>query len=84
MPVILCGDFNDVPGSRTHGRIKALLTDSWEVVGQGNGFSIPVGKPNKRIDYIWISPATIVPLKMEVLHSEASDHLPVVGEFRLR
>jgi endonuclease/exonuclease/phosphatase family metal-dependent hydrolase len=84
MPIILCGDFNDVPSSRTHGRIKALLTDSWEVVGQGDGFSIPVGKPNKRIDYIWITPATIEPLKLEVLRSDASDHLPVLGEFRLK
>jgi endonuclease/exonuclease/phosphatase family metal-dependent hydrolase len=84
MPVILCGDFNDVPASRTHARIKALLTDSWEVVGQGNGFSIPVGKPNKRIDYIWITPATIEPLKMEVLRSEASDHLPVLAELKLK
>lgn len=84
MPIILCGDFNDIPGSRTHTRVKEFLTDSWEAVGQGPGFSIPVRKPTKRIDYIWITPATLTPLKMEVLHSEASDHLPVLGEFRLK
>ena len=83
-PVIICGDFNATPGSRTHGMMKAILSDAWELVGQGNGFSIPVVKPAKRIDYIWISRETVEPLKMEVLPSIASDHLPVLGEFRLR
>lgn len=84
MPVILCGDFNDVPGSRTHQKIKKFLSDTWELVGHGDGFSIPAEKPTSRIDYIWISEQSIQPLKIEVLKSQASDHLPVLGEFRFR
>lgn len=84
MPVILCGDFNTVPTSQTYAKIKAVLTDSWEVVGRGDGFTIPVLKPARRIDYIWVSRLTVEPLKMEVLHSEASDHLPIVAELRLK
>jgi endonuclease/exonuclease/phosphatase family metal-dependent hydrolase len=84
MPVILCGDFNTVPGSRTHEKLKAFLTDSWEVVGKGPGFTIPVLKPAKRIDYVFISRETVEPLKMEVIHSIASDHLPVFAELRLK
>lgn len=84
MPVILCGDFNDSPGSPTHDKIKNFLSDTWELVGQGDGFTIPVENPNNRIDYIWISPETVEPLKIRVLESIASDHLPVIGEFRLR
>lgn len=84
MPVILCGDFNDSPNSRTHEKIKHFISDTWELIGEGNGFTIPAEKPDNRIDYIWISKATIEPLKIEVLKSIASDHLPVLGEFRFR
>jgi len=84
MPVILVGDFNSVPGSRTHEKMKAFLADTWELVGQGPGLTLPVLKPTKRIDYVFISAPRIQPLKMEVLHSAASDHLPVVAELRLK
>jgi endonuclease/exonuclease/phosphatase family metal-dependent hydrolase len=84
-PVILCGDFNDVPGSRTHQKFAELFVDSWTVAGSGDGFTIPAEKPAKRIDYIWLSrDGSIEPLRLWVPTSEASDHLPVVGEFRLR
>jgi endonuclease/exonuclease/phosphatase family metal-dependent hydrolase len=84
MPVILCGDFNDNPGSPTHEKMKSFLSDTWELIGQGNGFSYPTGNPEKRIDYIWVSNGTVEPVKIEVLKSDASDHLPVLGEFRFR
>jgi endonuclease/exonuclease/phosphatase family metal-dependent hydrolase len=83
-PVVLVGDFNSTPESRTIAKVKAFLTDTWEVVGKGPGLTIPVRKPAKRIDYVWISKESIEPVKMEVLQSEASDHLPVVAELRLK
>ena len=84
MPVILCGDFNDDPESRTHQKIAKFLGDTWQLIGQGNGFSYPSEQPSGRIDYIWISKESIQPLKIEVLKSIASDHRPVLGEFRFR
>ncbi len=84
MPVILMGDFNAFPSSRPIVAITAFLSDTWTLVGQGDGFTIPVKKPTKRIDYIFITPETITPVAMKVLHSEASDHLPVFAELRLR
>jgi endonuclease/exonuclease/phosphatase family metal-dependent hydrolase len=83
-PVIMVGDFNAVPQSRTIEKIRAFMTDTWERVGNGDGFTIPVLKPAKRIDYIWISPDTLEPLTIAVLHTTASDHLPVIGEFRFK
>ena len=83
-PVILVGDFNATPESRTITSLRAFLSDTWELVGQGAGFSIPVKKPAKRIDYVWITQAAVEPLRIEVLRSEASDHLPVLAELRLR
>lgn len=83
MPVILVGDFNATPDRPTIRNLKAFLADTWELAGQGNGFSIPVKKPAKRIDYIWITRESVQPLRLEVLHSEASDHLPILAELRL-
>jgi endonuclease/exonuclease/phosphatase family metal-dependent hydrolase len=84
LPVILCGDFNDIPGSRTHAKVKGFLSDTWELVGHGDGLSYSTDHPKKRIDYVWISPATIEPVSIAVLQSEASDHLPVLAELRLK
>lgn len=83
-PIILVGDFNSTPGSRMHSMVKGFLADAWEQVGQGSGFTIPAGKPVKRIDYIFVSPGSVEPLRMDVLRSEASDHLPVLAELRLK
>ncbi len=84
MPVILCGDFNTRPQTPAYAKVAAVLTDSWGAVGKGDGFTIPVKKPASRIDYIFVSKDSIVPLKMEVLQSEASDHLPIIADVRLR
>src|SRR5262249_13442297 len=54
-PIILCGDFNDTPESRTHAAMQAAFDDSWELAGQGDGFTFSAAKPAKRIDYIWLS-----------------------------
>lgn len=83
-PVIFCGDFNATPESRTVALLSEFLTDTWAAVGRGSGFTIPVATPAKRIDYIWISRKSIEPLAMDVRRSNASDHLPVVAELRLK
>lgn len=88
-PVLLCGDFNDIPASRTAVRMKEDFVDSWEVAGTGNGFSYSASEPVKRIDYIFVSkpapgkPFVLRPVSAMVVQSDASDHLPVVVEFRI-
>jgi endonuclease/exonuclease/phosphatase family metal-dependent hydrolase len=83
-PTLLCGDFNSVPTSRVVQRLVATFDDTWAKIGNGDGLTIPANKPTKRIDYIWLKKnGPIKPLKIWVPQSEASDHLPVVGEFRL-
>ena len=84
-PMIVCGDFNDTPESRVCCRIGETFNDTWALIGQGDGFTIPAANPRKRIDYIWISKdKSLVPLKAWVPQSDASDHLPVAAEFELR
>ena len=84
-PMILCGDFNDTPTSRTHQKIAEVFTDAWTDVGVGDGLTIPAEKPRKRIDYIWIGKdSSLVPVKLWVPESAASDHLPVVAELQFK
>lgn len=85
VPVILCGDFNDVPNSKTYLALQEFMMDTWHVVGEGKGFTIPVKNPTRRIDYIWTSKgAPFGPVKAWVPVSEASDHLPLVAEFEFK
>ncbi len=82
-PVIVCGDFNSTPGSRTHKAMTKFLQDSWELAGRGEGLTIPPENPRTRIDYIWVSRELKVE-KVWVPSTQASDHLPVVAELRFR
>ncbi|MBC8003100.1 MAG: endonuclease/exonuclease/phosphatase family protein [Opitutaceae bacterium] len=82
LPVIICGDFNTEPDSATYQMMKQLFSDSWETVGQGEGFSYPAGKPVKRIDYIFVRGSNAPKaVNAWVPQSDASDHAPVVAEF---
>jgi endonuclease/exonuclease/phosphatase family metal-dependent hydrolase len=83
-PVILVGDFNAPPEAKSNVTIRGFLADTWPLLNREPGFTIPVKKPTRRIDYIWITPASITPVKMAVIQSEASDHLPIVAELRLK
>jgi endonuclease/exonuclease/phosphatase family metal-dependent hydrolase len=84
-PVILCGDFNDTPGSRVHQRLNETFDDAWELAGQGTGWTFPAGDPRKRIDYVWLSKgARVECVEAHVPESNASDHRPLVVEFRFK
>lgn len=85
VPMILCGDFNDTPGSRVYQQLSARFLDSWEQAGDGPGWTYPAAQPHKRIDYIWVGrgePLEIVSAR--VPDSAASDHRPLVVEFRFK
>lgn len=66
VPLVLGGDFNDVPDSETIQAIKAAgLTDIWETAGSGPGYTndksdidpeSPDGSHNQRIDYLFFRP----------------------------
>jgi endonuclease/exonuclease/phosphatase family metal-dependent hydrolase len=64
--------------------MKEMFVDVWERIGQGDGFSYSTTQPQKRIDYIFLKSDALVPVKMWVVKSDASDHLPVVAEVRYR
>jgi endonuclease/exonuclease/phosphatase family metal-dependent hydrolase len=83
-PLLICGDFNATPESRVIRKLSPLLRDTWLLAGKGDGFTVPVNQPRRRIDYLWMSKdAPFVPRHAWVPHSDASDHLPIVVEFEI-
>ena len=84
LPVILCGDFNDTPDSPTLRKVEKIFVDSWRHGGKGEGFSYSSTEPQKRIDYVFVKKGkALAPGRAWVALSNASDHLPVIVEFKL-
>jgi endonuclease/exonuclease/phosphatase family metal-dependent hydrolase len=78
---ILCGDFNDLPGSRTHRAVSDFMQDAWTLQGRGSGATIPAARPNRRIDYIFFAGPQLKVTHIRVLETTFSDHRPVLAEF---
>lgn len=77
-PVLLCGDFNDVPTSYSYNTIKTSrkLTDSFVAGGNGFGFTFQRNPINVRIDYI-MHDDYFCTLDCKVGKEKNSDHYPV-------
>ncbi len=79
---ILLGDLNSEPDYPEMALPPAAgLVDSWSEAGAGVGFTWSAAAPGKRIDWIWHS-SDLQAAQIEVISSQASDHLPVVAEIR--
>lgn len=78
-PVIVCGDFNDVPNSYTYFTIKDGLQDAFLKKGNGFGRTFRHISPTLRIDYIMADKKFTVKQfnKIEVPYS---DHYPIVAD----
>ena len=83
VPVIIGGDFNIVSDSKAYSMINENFMDV--AVQHGNPQNtIPSDNPRSRIDYIFVSKADKWRVKdVQVLNSNASDHLPVLSTIEL-
>lgn len=79
-PVLLCGDFNDVPMSRLYQTFSDILSDSFIVKGSGLSTTFAGHIPFLRIDYVWLSATLEAHSHHVVKGSGFSDHHPVVVE----
>ena len=75
-PVILCGDFNDIPISYTYGEISSLLIDSFVESGRGVSSTYRGKLPSYRIDYIFHS-KEFKSYNYNCTDVKFSDHLPI-------
>jgi endonuclease/exonuclease/phosphatase family metal-dependent hydrolase len=83
-PVILAGDLNARPDSPVLTELLTFMQDSF-MAGNGDGFTFPAGRPDRRIDYILFNRAAgLVRIGDRVLdEAMASDHRPIAAVFRL-
>jgi len=74
---VIMGDFNAEPGwPELEPLLEAGLRDAVAEAGMGDRKTWPSPAPDRRIDYVWISP-DLKPSDVEIPQSTASDHLGV-------
>lgn len=78
-PVILCGDFNDVPNSYSYFKVKGNLQDAFLKKGSGIGRTFRFISPNLRIDYIMADKKFNIQ-QFEIIKVPYSDHYPLVTD----
>jgi endonuclease/exonuclease/phosphatase family metal-dependent hydrolase len=86
-PLILLGDFNATPRYAAYKKLAARLRDARRAAGvRGGALTFPSRFPMIRIDHMFISPS----IEMGNMHAPdgalmkvASDHLPLVADFRV-
>jgi endonuclease/exonuclease/phosphatase family metal-dependent hydrolase len=81
-PIILCGDFNDLPTSFAYNQLSKNLKDGFLQSGWGLGATYNGIIPGLRIDF------TLVDSSFDVIHSkriklDISDHLPLLTTIAL-
>lgn len=79
--IILCGDFNDVPGSYAYTKVKGKLKDAFEETGTGLGWTFNERFYRFRIDYMMYDSTAFVPIEYKADHVNYSDHYPVLCRF---
>ncbi len=78
-PVILCGDFNDIPVSYSYKTLSDGFIDAFQETGRGVGTTYAGHIPALRIDYILTDPR-FKPLNCFIFRVRHSDHYPVVSD----
>jgi endonuclease/exonuclease/phosphatase family metal-dependent hydrolase len=78
---IMTGDFNTPPGTAAYQIIQESFWDSWDLAGDGPGYTYHADEPTVRIDYVFTGRGLdVIPLTAEVVADdpESSDHRPVL------
>ncbi|RQO29701.1 hypothetical protein DBR32_15305 [Taibaiella sp. KBW10] len=84
LPNIVCGDFNDMPGSYVYQKVKGNLQDAFVAKGMGLGRTYRKIFPTLRIDYILFN-ADILTCKGYLSPDvNLSDHNPVIATFSVK
>jgi endonuclease/exonuclease/phosphatase family metal-dependent hydrolase len=81
-PVILCGDFNDVPNSYAYFTIKDNLQDAFLKKGSGFGRTFRFISPTLRIDYI-LADKRFKVQQFSKIEVNYSDHYAIIADLEL-
>jgi endonuclease/exonuclease/phosphatase family metal-dependent hydrolase len=85
-PMVLCGDFNAWPGTRSYGRLRRALRDAQESRRLWHRSTYPSRFPFVSIDHVFHSHdlrVTTVDVPRTRLTRWASDHLPIIVDLSL-
>lgn len=82
-PVVVCGDFNDVPNSYTYFTIRGDLQDAFLAKGSGIGKTLKILGPTLRIDYILADPSLSV-AAFHKFNVPYSDHYPIMADILMK
>lgn len=81
-PVILCGDFNDLPNSYAANTVSKNMKDAFIDYSFGIGHTYNGKIPFLRIDYMLTSPALEIRM-FKIIGNKISDHFPLYMECSL-
>jgi endonuclease/exonuclease/phosphatase family metal-dependent hydrolase len=76
-PVLITGDFNDMPQSYTYRKISKEYCDAFIEQGNGLGKTQKSNVPGLRIDYAFVD-ENIDILDHDIIKSDLSDHSPII------
>lgn len=82
-PVVVCGDFNDLPGSYTYTTIKGDLKDAFLERGFGIGRTYNQLAPTLRIDHMLYDSEFLNCTGYRSPYTSLSDHNPVIANFEI-
>lgn len=82
-PIVLCGDFNDLPGSYTYTKLRGTLSDAFLEKGKGFGRTYNEIFPTLRIDHMFYDPKALKPVGYSCNQTSLSDHNPVMVNFEI-
>lgn len=82
IPVIVCGDFNDIGGSSVIQNLEKVgFKDVWWQSGFGLGHTFHGLGLRFRLDHILYSSNNLKAIMANVIETKASDHLPLIASF---
>lgn len=82
-PVIVCGDFNDVPNSYAYHTIGKNMQNVFRLKGSGIGRTYSGISPTLRIDHIFLDKRFEL-FQYTRIAKKLSDHYPILADIRLK
>lgn len=83
-PVLLCGDFNEIPYSYSYGQVRKHLSNAFEGAGSGFGFTYQNMPKLIRIDQQFFDDEFFKVVGFQTLDKvKFSDHYPTMGKYQI-
>lgn len=83
-PVLVCGDFNEIPYSYAYGQVRKRLSNAFEEAGSGFGFTYRKAPGFIRIDNQFYTPQKLKVVDFQTRKDiKYSDHYPTIGRYKL-